>query len=198
MHHRNLRALTPYLHRAAMWRVRLNNVYEVQEVVRGARGGPPQSNEFSLRVTADGNPPTSGHLTRLTDKMESYVRSLVNDLQKISKAKQLAHEDAVATQDSTLGDAHVEEMMRAVGALPISKVEVEEQARQRAAVEEAVRAARLAADEREVQTSLGELSLEEEMRKAEKKAAKRARQKANRKEAKLQQTAEASGSAQQG
>ena len=150
MHRRNLRALTAYLHRAGLWRVRLSDVFEVLEVVSGAKGGPPQQNEFSLKVTAEGGPPSSGSLMRLTDKGAAYVACLMNDLQKISRAKDLAHADAVATQDSTRGDEHVQEITKAVGMLPRSKVELEEEKRQRETTEEAQRAARRVEAEREV------------------------------------------------
>ena len=182
MHRENLRILTGYLHRPGLWRVRLGQVYEVLEVAKGAKGGPPQPNEFSIKVTADGEPPTSGSLSRLCDQGASYVRQLVIDLQKVARAKNVAHADAIATQDSSRGEAHVKEIMRAVGELPMGKAELEEQQKRREQAEEAERAAQRERDRLEVDGLLGQLSMEEEMRKAAKKAAKRARQKARQKE----------------
>jgi hypothetical protein len=189
MHRENLRILTPYLHRAGLWRVRLSQVFEVLEVVGGVKGGPPQPNEFSLKVTADGEVPTTGTLQRLTDAGAAYVKCLVCDLQKVARAKTLAGEDALATKDSTLGDKHLQEMRKAVhGELPKSRAEVVEEERQRAAAEAAARAAQREADEREVEDSLGNLEIETELEKehekAMRKAAKKARQKARQREAK--------------
>ena len=185
MHRRNLRTLTAFLHRPGLWRVRLSQVFEILEVVQGgAKGGPPQPSEFSLKVERDGQPPSCGTLTRLSDKGGEYVRHLVTDLQKVARAKDLAHEDAVATQDNSRGNKHVMEMTQAVGALPPSRAEIAEEARQRSEAEALRRAEERERDQRELHEELGQLSMEEELRKAQRKAAKRARQKARQRELK--------------
>ena len=178
LHRENLRILTPYLRRAGLWRIRLSAVsFEVLEIV-GTKGGPPQPNEFSLKLTSDGQPPVCGALTRLSDQGAKYVKCLVNDLTKISRARDLSRADAEATNDSTLGERHLEQMTKVVGTLPRGRAEMQAEQQQKAAAAEAEQAAQREADLAAVEEQMNGLSLEEEMRKAEKKAAKRARQKA--------------------
>ena len=49
MHRQNLRELTTYLSRPGLWRVQLSHILEILAVTKGARGGPPQSGEFTVR-----------------------------------------------------------------------------------------------------------------------------------------------------
>ena len=185
MYAHSLRQLTPYLSRPGHWRVRMNNVYEIMAVVPGgARGGPPQAGEFTFKVPGGGAVPTCGVLTRLTDAQAGYAFYMFNDLCKVARAKDLAHEDKLATNDSRLGDAHLADIREIVGELPPSEHEVRQAAREREAAEAAEAAARREREEREVQEMLGGLSLEAEFAKARKKAEKRARQKARQKAAK--------------
>jgi hypothetical protein len=202
MHTANLQLLTKYLHRPGLWRIRLSNVCDVSEVVGGASGGPPRPGEFSLRVTADGELPRSGTLTRLTKTQANYAVHLINDLHKVSRAKDLAREHELAAAGGSLagqGNRHVAEMMAKVGALPVSKVEKQEEDRRKQKAEEALRLKAKADAEAEVEESIGGLSLEAEMRQAQKKAEKKARQKARKKLEKEAAAARAaaSGEAQQ-
>ena len=149
-------------------------------MVSGAKAGRPQPGEFSLIVTADGEPPTSGLFTRLTPHQAGYAEILMNDLRKIARAKDLASDHELATNDRESGSRHVEDMTRKVGPLPVSKAEVAEDARRQQAADEALRLQEALLADREVEESIGSLSLEAEMLAAQKKAAKRARQKARR------------------
>ena len=134
MHNANLRQLTPYLSRPGHWRVRMNNVYEIMAVVPGgARGGPPQAGEFTFKVPGGGAVPTCGVLTRLTDAQAGYAFYMFNDLCKVARGKDLAHEDKLATNDSRLGDAHLADIREIVGELPPSEHEVRQAAREREA-----------------------------------------------------------------
>ena len=67
-------------------------------------------------VTADGRLPSFGTLDRLTPQQDNYVQHLINDLKKIARAKDLAHADAAATGNDSVGTKHVQEMTRKVSA----------------------------------------------------------------------------------
>jgi hypothetical protein len=67
-------------------------------------------------VTADGRLPSFGTLDRLTPQQDNYVQHLINDLKKIARAKDLAHADAAATGNDSVGTKHVQEMTRKVAA----------------------------------------------------------------------------------
>eukprot|EP00966_Prymnesium_polylepis_P168478 3895344-Prymnesium_polylepis.1 len=96
MHSANLRIVTECLHRSGLWRVRMSSMSVVESVIHGTSGGPPRPGEFSLRVTADGELPRIGALTRLSRQQANYAQILINDLHKVSRAKDLAHEHEVA------------------------------------------------------------------------------------------------------
>lgn len=185
IHTANLRLVTQYLHKPGHWRLRLSNVCEILEVTAG-RASAPRPFEFSLMTKAGGELPSCGTLQRLTKHQSTYVEILVNDLKKVARAKDLAKDHELATNDKTLGVKHVVEMTRKVGQLPVAKCEVEAEERRQREADEAQRAEQAERAKIEVEESIGGLSLEAEMRAAQKKAEKRARQKARKKQEKLQ------------
>jgi hypothetical protein len=182
MHESNLALVTKYLRRKGLWRIRLNAVCDIVEIVNATKGGPPQAGEISMRVV-DGELPTWGTRDRLSVVQDRYVAALQGDCRKVCSAKQLAHADHEATHSSALGDQHLQEMRSVVGELPMSKLECEAEVRQQEQAEAARQARERAADEQEVSEVFRDVSLEGEMRRAQKRADKRARQKQRKREA---------------
>jgi hypothetical protein len=119
MHRENLSLLTKYMHRPGLWRVQLNYLLQIVRVTRGAKGGPPMQGEFSVRVFADGSLPVASTLMRLSEPQARYVPTLMDEICKICRAKDLAHAHTVATNgESRLGDLHVEVRLDGLGMGP--------------------------------------------------------------------------------
>eukprot|EP00965_Chrysotila_dentata_P062601 2074487-Pleurochrysis_carterae.AAC.1 len=115
---RNLQMLTPYILKKGLWRVRLSDACEVVEVIRGIAGKPPQPGEFSFMVRGDGSLPQVGKLSRLSKLQVPYVRMLINDIDKVCKAREIAYlrpDDDPATHAMKL--AHLRSMTEKVAAL---------------------------------------------------------------------------------
>jgi len=203
LHANNLKLVTTYLHRKGLWRVRLNATCEVLEVVSGiAKGGPPCAGEFSFKAQDGGEMPSFGSLARLDAVQTQYAKTLIIDLQKVARARELAHQHQVASdaEGSSAEGARVvrdylESMSLKAGALPPSRSQVREAIEQQEAeaarqhVEYIMTERRGALEDLGVSGggaggedggSLGDV-LERERQKELKKAQKRARQKAKKK-----------------
>lgn len=194
LHAKNLKLCTKYLHRKGLWRIRLNQMCEVIEVVGGAKGGPPVRGEISFKGLGDGTPPTFGTLDRLDAAQTTYAKSLIKDLENITQAREVAKTHADAAQAAGIGAIgesqarhHLEKMTLKVGELPAAESEVREAKRQQEAEEAAVRERKLEQERRQALIELGVSTgddvddvLEKEARAAQKKKEKKARQKAKK------------------
>lgn len=203
LHEKNLKLCTTYLHRKGIWRIRLNQMCEVVEVVSGAKGGPPVRGEISFKGSADGTPPSFGTLDRLDAAQTTYAKSLIKDLENITQAREVAKMHADAAQAAGIGAIgesqakhHLEKMTAKVGELPAGATEVREAKRQQEAEEAALRARQLEQERRKALAELGvgpsgglDDALEKDMARAQKKAEKKARQRAKKREAQLESAA---------
>lgn len=187
----NLQIATKYLHRKGVWRVRLNSSCEIVEVVSGVKGGPPVPGEFSFKTAADGEAPTFGSLARLDGAQTNYAKTLIDDLGKVARSRELAHQarvsceaDGILEQAEGLIENYLENFQQKAGELPKSATEVQEERRQQAAREEQQRMEQREADRRAALELLGDASLssaiERDREKQRKKAQKKARQRAKR------------------
>lgn len=198
-HKKNLHLATSYLHKKGVWRVRLNATCEIMEIVGGTKGGPPVPGEFSFRCAADGEQPKFGPLSRLDAMQTTYAKTLIDDLNKVARARELAYQhqqacDAEGTGALAVGKIkeYLDGITEKAGVLPPSKSELQEE-REREAAAQAKRQAELrAAEERAALVALGVDSgaggassglddiLEKEREKERKKAQKKARQRARK------------------
>ena len=213
MHTKNLHEVTKYLHRKGVWRVQLNRTCEIMAIVGGTKGGPPVAGEFSFKCAANGEKPTFGSLHRLDDAQTKYAKTLIDDLEKVSRARELAYQHKQAAEAEGTG-ALVEPILKdyldgfteKAGELPVSKSAVQDEQRRQATLEAQQQAERR---RREEETALRELgvsggdgglsdvsdAIERDRQKARKKAQKAARQKAKKAAAKAELDAEATAAA---
>ena len=192
----------PFLHRKGLWRIRLNATCEILEIVSGTKGGPPVPGEFSFKSAANGEAPVFGSLSRLDATQTTYAETLIVDLQKVSRARELAYQHQQACEaDGTPEMAaapikqHLDSMTAKAGALPPSVSELREARRQQEERAAQERAAHLEAERRAALEALGvsgtdgtdgdlmdaiRRDKERERKKAQKKARQKARQAAAR------------------
>lgn len=221
LHANNLRLTASYLHRKGLWRVRLNATCEVLEVVSGSRSGPPVPGEFSFKSMGGATMPSFGSLSRLDETQTTYAKSLIVDLEKVARAREVASQHLKASQAAGNGAAaegevkeYLESMTAKVGELPPSRLEVSEATRQQQAAAEEERRRFLEAEEREALVHLGVSTaggagstdggssltlddvLDRERERERKKALKKARQRAKKQEAQRAQQAEESRQAE--
>ena len=202
LHAKNLQLTTSFLHRKGLWRIRLNATCEILEIVSGAKGGPPVAGEFSFKSAANGEAPVFGSLSRLDATQTTYAETLIVDLQKVSRARELAYQHQQACEaDGTPEMAaapikqHLDSMTAKAGELPPSVSEVRDARRQQEERAAQERAAHLEAERRAALEALGvsgtdgtdgdlmdaiRRDKERERKKAQKKARQKAKQAAAR------------------
>ena len=197
LHKKNLHHATSFLHKKGLWRVRLNQTCEILDIVSGAKGGPPIPGEFSFKSQGpDGEAPTFGSLSRLDAMQTNYAQTLIVDLQKVSRARELAYQHQQACEAEGTGEEaaepikqYLDSVTSKAGNLPPSKSEVQEARREREAREAAARAAHLEAEKRAALEALGVSdggdgglndAIKRDRERERKKAQKKARQKAKK------------------
>jgi hypothetical protein len=197
LHAKNLQLATSYLHRKGLWRIRLNSTCEILEVVSGAKGGPPVPGEFSFKATCNGEAPVFGSLSRLDATQTHYAETLIVDLLKVARARELAHQHQQACEAEGNGElavAPIQQYLDSVtakaGTLPPGQSELREARERQQALEAERRAAYLEAERRAALEALGVCDgpegadgglqdmIKRDKEKERKKAQKKARQKA--------------------